>query len=209
MIVVEIIYYLRTMELKCGGNGERMEHLGWGVLVKGRGVSEMYIMRISVTALCFSIFLITVISSSLYSIFHHEHAGIESTTMPHKTSTFPPISFSFNAPTQINPKSTLYSHSPQLSSSNKHTTPPSLLPPPLPIVIKYLCSRYKHPLLLHTTLPRLNRPISHLILQRLHYPSIHHHTHYTIALIVESARLQSSPSVPQEATFHLYLATPF
>ena len=95
MIVVEIVYYLRTMELKCGGTGARVEHSGWGVSVKGRGVSEMYIMHINVVAMYFSICVITITSSSLDFIFPHGHARIEYTSKPHKTPTLPRISFSF------------------------------------------------------------------------------------------------------------------
>lgn len=94
MIAVEMVYSLRTMELKCGGNGERVKYSGWGVLVKGRGVSEMNIMCMNVVTVYFSICMITVTSSSIDFIFPHEDARIESTSKPHKTPTLPPISLS-------------------------------------------------------------------------------------------------------------------
>lgn len=71
-----------------------MEHLGCCVLVNGRSAYVIYIMCINVIQLRFSLFLITVPSSSIDSVFHHEHSITEFTAMPYKTPTLPPISFS-------------------------------------------------------------------------------------------------------------------
>ena len=95
VIVVEMVYSLRTMELKCGGNGERVKYSGWGVLVKGRGVSEIYIMHIHELAVYFSICVITITSSSLDFKYRKIQSSMKHSATTHKTPTLPPISFSF------------------------------------------------------------------------------------------------------------------